>query len=83
MSKSVASKIAASFSKNIVRDIPTADPSSYADSITIFKEDGSWILNIEGSGFDTFSIVEHDLLTVPEGYWLNPINSVLFRVLKY
>ena len=83
MSKSVAAKIAESFPKNIVRDIPTADPSSYAGSITIFKEDGSWILNIEGSGFDTSGIVEHDLLTVPEGYWLSPINSCLFRVLKY
>ena len=83
MSKSVATKIAASFAKNIVRDIPTADPSSFADSITIFKEDGSWILNIEGSGFDTSGIVDHDLLTVPDGYWLSPINSCLFRVLKH
>ena len=83
MSKAVAAKIAESFPKNIVRDIPTADPSSYADLITIRKEDGSWVINIEGSGFDTSSIVEHNLLTVPEGYWLSPINSCLFRVLKY
>ena len=83
MSKSVATKIAESFPQNIVRDIPTADPASFADSITIFKEDGSWILNIEDSGFDTYGIVEHDLLTVPDGYWLSPINSVLFRIHKY